>query len=124
MIKLNTGCPFCGQVQMVHVEDGASDQDIKNEAIRLCTCDAAEKYKEMHSVRKRVAEMFGIESQKKFDDTFTEEVQEDLIGWAEKVLGGMYDKVVITMENGDKAVIARSRKRIKISREQKVKTEK
>ena len=35
----------------------------------------------------------------------------------------LYDKVVITMENGDKATISRSGKRVKIIREQKVKIE-
>lgn len=124
MITLNKGCPFCGQVQMIQVKDDATEHEINEAAIKLCICDKAERHKEMNGVRKNVRALFSDESLKKFDDAFSEEVQDDLIGWAEKVYDGMYEKIVITMENGDKATISHSGKRIKITREQKVKLEK
>lgn len=121
MIMMNHGCPFCGQVQAIQVLDTATEQQINEEAIRLCACAGAERHKELKSARTNIRALFGTESEAKFDDSFSEEVQDDLYGWAEKIYEELYDKVVITMENGDKAVIAASGKRIKISREKKIK---
>lgn len=123
MLTLTKGCPFCGQGQVIQVKDDATEAEIKEAAIKMCCCDAAEKHKEMRSVRERVAKQFGEQSLDKFDDAFSIEVQEDLVDWAEKVYEELYDKIVITMENGDKATISRSGKRVKIIREQKVKIE-
>ena len=123
MIMMNHGCPFCGQVLAVQVKDDADEHDINMAAIKLCICEGAEKHKELSSVKARVKKLFGAESLKKFDDDFSIEVQEDLVSWAEKVYDGLYDKIIITMENGDKATISCSGKRMKITREQKVKAE-
>ena len=123
MITMNHGCPFCGQVLSLQVKDDASEHEINEAAIKLCICEGAEKHKELSSVKTRVAKLFGKDSLKKFDDDFSVEVQEDLVDWAEKVYDGLYEKLVITMENGDKATISQSGKRMKITREQKVKAE-
>lgn len=124
MITMNHGCPFCGQVLAVQVKDEATEHDINEAAIKLCICEGAEKHKELTNARKNISELFGKASEAKFDDSFGVEVLEDLYLWAEKIYEEMYDKIVITMENGDKAVIAASGKRIKISREKKIKGDK
>ena len=124
MISMTKNCPYCGQGHIVQIPDNATDEQLNAAALAVCTCDEALKHKEMASVRKRVKELFGDDSLKKFDDAFGVEVHNDLCDWAEKVYDGMYDKVVIQMENGDKATIVRVGNRIKLSREQKVKSEK
>ena len=124
MIMMNHGCPFCGQVQAIQVKDDATEHEINEAAIKMCICEGAEQHKELTNARKNIRELFGKESEAKFDDSFSIEVQEDLYSWAEKIYEELYDKVVITMENGDKAVIAASGKRIKISREKKIKGDK
>lgn len=124
MITMNHGCPFCGQVLAVQVKDDATEHEINEAAIKLCICEGAEKHKELTNARKNISELFGKASEAKFDDSFSIDVQEDLYLWAEKIYEELYDKIVITMENGDKAVIAASGKRIKISREKKIKGDK
>jgi hypothetical protein len=121
MIMLNKGCPYCGQVLAIQIKDDATEAEIREAVVKQCICEQAERHKELANARKNIRELFGEESLKKFDDSFNIEVQEDLIDWAKKVYDEMYEKIVITMENGDKATIAASGKRIKISREQKVK---
>lgn len=123
-IFMNHGCPFCGQVQAIEVNENATEKEINDAAIKLCICEGAEKHKEMENVRKNIKALFGEESAAKFDDSFSIEVQDDLYGWAEKIYDEIYEKVTVVLENGDKAVIAASGKRIKISREQKVKISK
>lgn len=120
-MTMTVECPFCGQGHMVQVAEGQDEREV---VIKVCSCEGAEKHKEMESVKKRVKQFFGDESLKKFDDAFSIEAQEDLIDWAKKIYDGLYDKVTIVMENGDKATIQRSGVRIKISREQKVKDSK
>lgn len=123
MTTMTHGCPFCGQGHVLEVQDAWTEAEIREATIALCDCPAAEKHKEMRSIRKRVEEQFGEKSVPKFDDSFSTDVLEDLIEWAERVFDELYDKIVITMENGDKATIARSGSHVKIAREQKVKAE-
>ena len=124
MITMNHGCPFCGQVLAVQVKDDATEHEINEAAIKLCICEGAERHKELNNARKNIGKLFGKASEAKFDDSFCHDVQEDLYNWAEKIYEGMYDKITVTMENGDKAVIAATGKRIKISREKKIKDDK
>lgn len=124
MITMTKGCPFCGQGHVIQIGDDWNEEQVNDAVVKVCACEGAEKHKEMNSVRKRVKEFFGDESLKKFDDAFGIEVQDDLVSWAEKVYDGLYEKLTVVLENGDKAIIQRSGARIKISREQKVKAEK
>lgn len=120
----NESCPFCGQGYVIQVPTGASEEQIREAAIALCACDDALKHKEMLSVRKRIKAIFGDASLNTFADAFGMEVQDDLYQWAEKVYDGVYDKVILQMENGDRAMIVHTGKHIKLSREQKIKREK
>lgn len=118
MMTLTSGCPFCGQGHVVTISKDATEQEIRTAAIRQCCCEGAEKHKEMASVRKTVEKLFGKQSEEKFGASFTLEVQEDLIEWAERVYDELYEKIVVTMEGGDKATISHSGRHIKVAREQ------
>lgn len=49
MVDMTAECPFCGQSHMIKIYENATNEEMKQEAAKLCTCEDAKRYQETES---------------------------------------------------------------------------
>lgn len=118
-------CPYCGKQQMIELQKGLTDNQLRKEAVRGCDCVEAKLEQQGSTMHKKIDAMFGPDSVKAYG--FSEECTDQELSiikmFGAEVVKRNIKAVTITLNNDDKAVIQIVKDATKVSHKETTKAE-
>lgn len=124
MELISGACPYCGQMKMLDVPEGMTEQEQRDLIVSRCDCEQASRETALSDAEQRMEELFGETSVEK---GFSGPIERPTRDRLNKLCRWVYDldfgKTAMVLPGGDRATVERKGNRLAVTRERKVKRE-